>query len=43
MIGAISLTLRHRRNTKHQNVTQQVNTQPDDVVELVKVKTGAGI
>lgn len=43
MIGAISLTLRHRRGVKHQDVSKQVRTKPSDVVDLVKVKSGAGV
>ena len=43
MIGAITLTLRHRPNVKKQNISKQIGTNPDDVVELVKVKTGAGV
>lgn len=43
MIGAITLTLRHRTGVKRQNVGKQIATQPSDVVENVKVKTGAGV
>jgi len=43
MIGAITLTLRHRSGVKRQNVGKQLKTDPADVVELVKVKTGEGI
>jgi len=43
MIGAISLTLRHRPGVRKQNISKQINTQPSDAVQLVKVKTGAGI
>jgi len=42
MVGAIVLTLSHRTNVKRQNVSQQVNRNPDDVV-LAKVKSGEGI
>ena len=43
MIGAITLTLRHRVGVKKQNIGAQLATQPSDVVELVKVKSGAGV
>ena len=43
MIGAITLTLRHRPGVKKQNISKQLRTQPSDVVELVKVKNGAGV
>lgn len=43
MIGAITLTLRHRSGIKRQNIGKQISTQPSDAVELVKVKTGAGV
>lgn len=43
MIGAITLTLRHRSGVKKQNISKQVATKRSDVVELRKVKTGQGI
>jgi NADH-quinone oxidoreductase subunit J len=43
MIGAITLTLRHRPGVKKQNISKQLKTQPSDVVELVKVKSGEGV
>lgn len=43
MIGAITLTLRHRTGVKRQKIGKQVATQPSDAVELVKVKTGSGV
>ena len=43
MIGAITLTLRHRPGVRKQNIGKQIGTTPDDAVELVKVKSGAGI
>lgn len=43
MIGAITLTLRHRSNVRRQVVSRQIATQSRDVVELRKVKTGGGV
>lgn len=43
MIGAITLTLRHRSGVRKQNVGQQVATKRSDVVELKKVKVGEGV
>jgi len=43
MIGAITLTLRHRPGVRKQNIAKQIATQPDDAVALVKVKSGAGV
>jgi NADH-quinone oxidoreductase subunit J len=43
MIGAITLTLRHRAGVRRQNISKQIATQPSDAVELVKVKNGAGV
>lgn len=43
MIGAITLTLRHRSGVRRQNIAKQVATKRSDAVELRKVKTGQGI
>jgi NADH-quinone oxidoreductase subunit J len=43
MIGAITLTLRHRTGVRKQNVSKQISTKRRDVVELRKVKSGEGI
>lgn len=43
MIGAITLTLRHRSNVHRQVVRKQITTKSTDAVELQKVKTGQGI
>jgi NADH-quinone oxidoreductase subunit J len=43
MIGAITLTLRHRPGVKRQNIGKQLSTEPSDAVELVKVKNGEGV
>ena len=43
MIGAIALTLRHRTGVRKQNIGKQIGTTPSDAVELVKVKSGAGV
>ena len=43
MIGAIVLTLNHKPNVKRQNIGEQVNRDPSQAVELVKVKPGKGL
>ena len=43
MIGAIVLTLRHRKNVRRQDITQQVARTPETAVKVVKVKPGQGI
>ena len=43
MIGAITLTLRHRTGVKRQNIAQQLATKSTDAVQVQKVKTGQGI
>ena len=43
MIGAIVLTLRHRRDVKRQNVLKQMWTDPDKQLELRDVKPGQGL
>lgn len=43
MIGAIVLTLRHKPGVKRQNVSVQVARTPETAVEIVKVKSGAGL
>ena len=43
MVGAISLTLRHRSNVRRQDIGKQLSATGADVVETRKVKTGRGI
>jgi NADH-quinone oxidoreductase subunit J len=43
MIGAILLTLRHRRDIKRQNVLHQMWRDPAKAMELVDVKPGQGL
>lgn len=43
MIGAITLTLRHRRDIKRQNVLKQMWTDPNKQLELRDVKPGQGL
>jgi len=43
MIGAILLTLRHRKNVKRQNVLQQMWRDPAKAMELKDVKPGQGL
>ncbi|SDD22258.1 NADH-quinone oxidoreductase subunit J [Paracoccus isoporae] len=43
MIGAILLTLRHRRDVKRQNVLKQMWTDPEKQLELRDVKPGQGL
>ncbi len=43
MIGAIVLTLRHRRDIKRQNILHQMWRDPAKAMELVDVKPGQGL
>ena len=43
MIGAIVLTLHHRRDVKRQNIGDQVARNPETAIEVVKVETGKGL
>lgn len=43
MIGAIVLTLRHRKDVKRQNVLQQMWRDPAKAMELKDVKPGQGL
>ncbi|MEE9374835.1 MAG: NADH-quinone oxidoreductase subunit J [Rhizobiaceae bacterium] len=43
MIGAIVLTLSHRKDVKRQNIADQVARNPEDAVTLRSVKSGEGI
>jgi NADH-quinone oxidoreductase subunit J len=43
MIGAIVLTHRQPKNVRKQNVKDQLNRDPKEVVELVKVESGKGV
>ena len=43
MIGAIVLTLHHKRDVKRQNVAKQVARRREEAVELVEVETGRGL
>jgi len=43
MIGSIVLTHRHREGVRKQNISSQVARKRSDAVEIVTVKTGAGI
>ena len=43
MIGAIVLTLRHRKNVKRQDVLQQMYRDPAKAMELRDVKPGQGL
>lgn len=43
MIGAIVLTLRHRKDIKRQNVLEQMWRDPADAMELKDVKPGQGL
>jgi len=43
MIGAITLTLRRRKDTRRQDVSKQVARKAKDVLQVVKVETGAGV
>ncbi|MFC6687345.1 NADH-quinone oxidoreductase subunit J [Jhaorihella thermophila] len=43
MIGAIMLTLRHRKDVKRQDVLEQMYRDPAKAMELVDIKPGQGI
>ena len=43
MIGAIVLTLRHRKNVKRQDILAQIYRDPNDALEVVDVKPGQGL
>jgi NADH-quinone oxidoreductase subunit J len=43
MVGAIVLTLQHKRDVKRQSVPAQVNRTREKSVELVEVETGRGL
>jgi NADH-quinone oxidoreductase subunit J len=43
MIGAIVLTLQHKRDVKRQSVARQVERTRDRAVEVVEVETGRGL
>ena len=43
MIGAIVLTLRHRKDIKRQDVVAQMHRDPAKALELVDVKPGEGL
>ena len=43
MIGAIVLTLRHRKNVKRQNILSQIYRDPDKTLEILDVKPGQGL
>ncbi len=43
MIGAIVLTLRHKEGVKRQDVSIQVARTPATAIEVIKVKSGAGL
>ena len=40
MIGAIVLTLRHRKGVKRQSISEQVARGPKTALEIVKVPAG---
>lgn len=43
MIGAIVLTLRHKKGVKRQDISAQVARTPETAIEVVKVKSGQGL
>src|SRR5208283_1752793 len=43
MIGAIVLTLRDRRTSRHQNIGVQISRTVAETLVLVEVKVGAGV
>ena len=43
MIGAIVLTLRHRKNVKRQDILSQIYRDPNNALEVVDIKPGQGL
>jgi len=43
MIGAIVLTIRHRKDVKRQNVVDQMHRDPKAAIKMVDVKPGQGL
>lgn len=43
MVGAITLTLRRRKDAKKQNAGAQVDRRPEDVIEIIKIESGKGV
>jgi NADH-quinone oxidoreductase subunit J len=43
MIGAIVLTLRHKKDARRQRSADQLNRKIEDVIEVVKVESGKGV
>jgi len=43
MIGAIVLTMQHRRDIKRQNVVEQMHRDPKAAIRMVDVKPGQGL
>jgi NADH-quinone oxidoreductase subunit J len=43
MIGAIVLTLRHRKNVKRQDILSQIYRDPNKSLEVIDVKPGQGL
>ena len=43
MIGAIVLTLQHKRDVRRQKVSSQVGRSREEAVELVNVESGRGL
>jgi NADH-quinone oxidoreductase subunit J len=43
MVGAIVLTLQHKRDVKRQSIARQVERTREQSVEVVEVETGRGL
>jgi NADH-quinone oxidoreductase subunit J len=43
MIGAITLTVRHAKTVRRQNIYEQVTRKREECVKLVQVKVGEGV
>jgi NADH-quinone oxidoreductase subunit J len=43
MIGAITLTLKHKPDARRQKVGDQVSRKPGDVMEIRKVPSNTGV
>ena len=43
MVGAIVLTLHHKKNVKRQNIAEQVARNPLTAIEVVEVESGTAV
>lgn len=43
MVGAITLTLRKRKDARRQDTGAQLDRRPEDVIEVVRIESGKGV